>query len=452
MRGGWLLGCFHFGNGFAFSSDEFSCLNRADEAWSHILARVFRSVSSGFAGGDGPLRVTLTSCFQLQRVRDSHEEYSCRFCDEIFTSFEVYKAHLRSSHNDHRFICKTCGKLFKLRGSLLVHERVVHNPNGQGTFHCSICNRKFNNKYRRDIHERSHKGNEAGTVNLVDSQFTCPKCHVSFNDKGSFEIHMASHRYHCQVSELQALNLSSVSDVSGKTLSHPSTFLHLVCSQGFETNSELVLHSVSHMRQGKTAEQANNACEPKEPRCGQCAKVFPTEVQLGQHMKLHTGGRHWECKVCQKTFTTKYFLKKHNRLHTGETPYKCNICQRAFTFQQSFHKHMLYHSDEKPYTCSQCGRSFKELSTLQNHERIHSGERPFQCETCGKSFRQRVSYLVHRQDLLKFRKVRRNSWHRKSSPSHAHNGCLAEEAPRLVVEEILRFSVPQDTSPLELNS
>eukprot|EP00094_Tigriopus_californicus_P003224 TCALIF_03103-PA protein Name:"Similar to Zfp2 Zinc finger protein 2 (Mus musculus)" AED:0.14 eAED:0.14 QI:0/0.83/0.71/0.85/0.83/0.85/7/943/793 len=299
----------------------------------------------------------------------SCEEYGCRFCDEIFTSFDNYKIHLRSAHNDQRFICKTCGKLFKLRGSLLVHERVVHNPNGQGTFHCSICNRKFNNKYRRDIHEKSHGATDEFHP-TVGEKLTCVKCNLDFNDRGSYDIHVAGHRFHCQV-----------------------------CSQGFETNSELVLHSVSHIRQSRGDPDSLLPTVPLKQgvTCSQCSKVFPTEIQLTQHMRLHTGGRHWECKVCQKSFTTKYFLKKHNRLHTGETPYRCKICDRAFTFQQSFHKHMLYHSDEKPYTCSQCGRSFKELSTLQNHERIHSGERPFQCETCGKSFRQRVSYLVHRR-------------------------------------------------------
>ncbi|XP_039452122.1 zinc finger protein Xfin [Culex pipiens pallens] len=107
--------------------------------------------------------------------------------------------------------------------------------------------------------------------------------------------------------------------------------------------------------------------------------------------------KQWECDVCKKSFTTKYFLKKHKRLHTGEMPYSCKICFKSFTFQQSYHKHLLYHSDDKPHVCSQCGRAFKELSTLHNHERIHSGEKPFSCETCGKCFRQRVSYLVHRR-------------------------------------------------------
>ena len=40
----------------------------------------------------------------------------------------------------------------------MVHTRVVHNPNNNhGGFHCSVCNRRFSNKYRRDIHEKRHK-------------------------------------------------------------------------------------------------------------------------------------------------------------------------------------------------------------------------------------------------------------------------------------------------------
>ena len=62
-------------------------------------------------------------------------------------ALEEYKAHLHAAHNDHRFVCPSCGKLFKLRGSLLVHERIVHNPaNALGGHACSACGATFNNK------------------------------------------------------------------------------------------------------------------------------------------------------------------------------------------------------------------------------------------------------------------------------------------------------------------
>lgn len=63
-------------------------------------------------------------------------------------ALEEYKAHLHAAHNDHRFVCPSCGKLFKLRGSLLVHERIVHNPAAVGSHTCSACGAAFNNKVR----------------------------------------------------------------------------------------------------------------------------------------------------------------------------------------------------------------------------------------------------------------------------------------------------------------
>ena len=39
-----------------------------------------------------------------------------------------FVSHLRSVHGDSRHVCKFCAKLFKLQGSLLVHQRVMHQP------------------------------------------------------------------------------------------------------------------------------------------------------------------------------------------------------------------------------------------------------------------------------------------------------------------------------------
>ena len=80
-------------------------------------------------------------------------------CSSTFDSAEVYEVHLRSFHNEEKLVCPECGKLFKLRGSLLIHLRVVHNSpeanhvtmttSTTSTFNCRICNRKFGNLYRR---------------------------------------------------------------------------------------------------------------------------------------------------------------------------------------------------------------------------------------------------------------------------------------------------------------
>ena len=55
---------------------------------------------------------------------------------------------------------------------------------GGGAHHCKICNRKFTNKHRKDVHEKK---------NTDARQFECLKCGMAFEEKGEFEIHMETH-------------------------------------------------------------------------------------------------------------------------------------------------------------------------------------------------------------------------------------------------------------------
>ena len=120
-----------------------------------------------------------------RRLKKVVEEYTCRECEGTFKLYEDFVNHLRQVHNDHRFVCHICAKIFKLKGSLLVHLRVVHNPLGEGAHHCKVCNRKFTNKHRKDVHEKKH----------VDVKpFECAKCGLAFEEKGEFEIHMETHK------------------------------------------------------------------------------------------------------------------------------------------------------------------------------------------------------------------------------------------------------------------
>lgn len=69
--------------------------------------------------------------FLQRRLKRVVDEYKCRECDGTFAAYEDFVSHLKQVHNDHRFVCHICAKIFKLRGSLLVHLRVVHNPLGK---------------------------------------------------------------------------------------------------------------------------------------------------------------------------------------------------------------------------------------------------------------------------------------------------------------------------------
>lgn len=85
--------------------------------------------------------------FLQRRLKRVVDEYKCRECDSTFAAYEDFVSHLKQAHNDHRFVCHICAKIFKLRGSLLVHLRVVHNPLG---IIIVLFSRRPSNKWRQN--------------------------------------------------------------------------------------------------------------------------------------------------------------------------------------------------------------------------------------------------------------------------------------------------------------
>ena len=59
-------------------------------------------------------------------VTEVMREWRCDQCPgagQVFTDITQFTGHLQSVHADNRHVCKYCAKMFKLKGSLLVHQR-----------------------------------------------------------------------------------------------------------------------------------------------------------------------------------------------------------------------------------------------------------------------------------------------------------------------------------------
>ena len=151
-------------------------------------------------------------------------------------------------HNDHRFVCHICAKIFKLRGSLLVHLRVVHNPLGDGAHHCQVCNRKFTNKHRRDVHQKKHCSLDNVTTMTTQQ---CNQCGMTFEEKGEFEIHMETHQ--------NAPPPPSLPDHD-----HEPYKCHL-CGRSFFTQAALWIHSVGHQNVSGQLESFDSNEQPSAP-------------------------------------------------------------------------------------------------------------------------------------------------------------------------------------------
>ncbi|XP_044140148.1 zinc finger protein 501-like isoform X2 [Bufo gargarizans] len=283
------------------------------------------------------------------------------------------------------FACSECGKRFKTKYILSVHER-IHKD--ESSFTCSECGKRFSQKSDLVRHERSHTGEkpfscpECGKCfsrqsilvkHVVtctgEKTFSCSECGKSFNQKSNLEQHQRSHTGEKQFSCSE-------------------------CGKCFNQKLKLVKHQKIH-----TGEKPHS--------CTICGKCFYQKSDLGKHQRVHTGEKPFSCSECGKCFKQRSYLMKHQRIHTGEKPYSCSDCGKCFSYNSDLMNHQRTHTGEKPYSCSECGKCFSHKANLLTHLRIHTGEKPFSCRVCGKHFRQ-VSQLVE---------------HHKT---HARNGFLME--------------------------
>lgn len=114
------------------------------------------------------------------------------------------------------YFCEYCGKMFKLKGNYLMHER-VHT--GETPFGCNVCGKRFKRQYDCTRHQRVHTG---------EKPFGCRVCGTTFALKCSLRRHEKKH----SAEELLEADLKMKADVKpvintakATTLSASSTLL-----------------------------------------------------------------------------------------------------------------------------------------------------------------------------------------------------------------------------------
>ena len=234
------------------------------------------------------------------------------------------------------------------------------------------------------------------------------------------------------------------------------TFLCIVCGQEFASQSDLELHTKTHVveppqrpqpqhasqnscreqpfsQQGLEAKncaiceitfmfpcqlKAHNeevhACE-KNHKCITCGRGFLKFYNLIKHRYEHLKKKALQnankCALCPKSFITVFELQRHMDSHIGKTPYVCLVCGEGFTTQSLLDLHPYGQKDEKPFKCLVCSEVFPNSYHLKRHSYVHTGKMPYTCPECGQGFWRKM-------DLDKHQNI--HSKHRKSPSRRQH--------------------------------
>ncbi|NXK46769.1 ZN783 protein, partial [Chauna torquata] len=193
---------------------------------------------------------------------------------------------------------------------------------------CTECGKRFRLKINLIIHQRSH---------AKEGPYECPMCEISFADKSHLVLHQGIHTQ----------DRAFAAKVWGNT--HPELRMGprkklcgALCGSAHslgnrtragrpwlgQTKEELDRGSLSR---AYFSQQPTPRTHTKHLlKCSLCDKILSCAFSLQRHLQTHSGMRPYQCTTCKKRFTRKTHLLRHKQIHERQ---KALESQRPKTVQ-----------------------------------------------------------------------------------------------------------------------
>eukprot|EP00092_Neocalanus_flemingeri_P002355 GFUD01002520.1.p1 GENE.GFUD01002520.1~~GFUD01002520.1.p1 ORF type:complete len:224 (-),score=55.91 GFUD01002520.1:8-679(-) len=128
-----------------------------------------RSVPQGVPHVCDECGKAFTKISRLNEHQICHRPIHCKFCDKEYRSYSGLRSHVASVHDNTKFICQTCQKMFKSPENLKCHQKKnkCFKEMNAKPFPCNQCWRKFKSNKCLAVHIKTkHAENEEDPLNL----------------------------------------------------------------------------------------------------------------------------------------------------------------------------------------------------------------------------------------------------------------------------------------------
>lgn len=306
----------------------------------------------------------------LKRHIGTHaKKKPCRFCDEVFETYDERKVHTATMHKDATLANPNNRTIIPM----------WTQANGGKTRQCIICSASFDriNDLRTHLDWHINNPKSVDEVDFSGNEEICEKFGIKIDEYRNFGAIL------CQKIQENAENISNMYSITNEL--------------GWElsiSDSETENEDVTNETYAKY-------------QCGKCERHFDRLHKLMCHMKVdhnaHTQEfQEFKCFHCLQCFPNATILAKHSRqqCENKNKTAACSLCNNRFTWKANLEKHVaIYHDADskympntgnqviRPFKCEQCIKSFYRLDQLEVHKATHL-PRPkrFSCDICKKRF------------------------------------------------------------------
>ncbi|NXW63860.1 ZN783 protein, partial [Eurystomus gularis] len=178
---------------------------------------------------------------------------------------------------------------------------------------CTECGKRFRLKINLIIHQRSH---------AKDGPYECTMCEISFADKRHLDLHQSIHI------KDRAFGAKVWGNVHPELRIRPRRkFCGALCGGAhglgngtYAGGAWLGQAKEEPDRGGLSGGYFSRQQSPRPPRkptlkCSHCKKNFSCPFSLQRHLRTHSQDRPYCCSTCNKCFTRRTHLQRHEKIH-----------------------------------------------------------------------------------------------------------------------------------------